>query len=385
MKIWFRKAWNNIHSLIKQTPRAACLLWDCSPAHTLCYLLITLFYALITPVQLLITKMILNNLIASFHASTVQYHLREIIGLIVLQAVIWSLSNVAGKIDEVLRRRLGEVLQQHVNILLLQKAGCMDLSFFENPELINQYEFAAQQSQRAMHFVGYFAAIIRVGISLFTLLIMLWPLSWLAPFVILAVSIPRIIVQAKYTKRKFKLLFCQTQNSRIANYLSILLSTRENMKEIQLLDLKDHIWTRWHNASIRMLHEQNKLQVKEEIVQTGWGVLSTIGTGGIWMYAALRAVAHRISLGSLLLYMQAASQIRFDLASLFQYTGIFYETTQRMASLFQFLDLDPSSITGALAAPRQAEAPLPAPKPFPDRHSVSERLLSLPRHRRECA
>ncbi|MFZ4660386.1 MAG: ABC transporter ATP-binding protein [Caldilineaceae bacterium] len=85
--------------------------------------------------------------------------------------------------------------------------------------------------------------------------------------------------------------------------------------------------------------------------------------GAIWLYAIVQAVLARITIGELTLIIQAVERVRTDLGELFKRGGIFYENSIFVSALFQFLDLQPNAVEGALARPQPStqQAPLPIP------------------------
>ncbi|NKB67838.1 MAG: ATP-binding cassette domain-containing protein [Candidatus Latescibacteria bacterium] len=96
-----------------------------------------------------------------------------------------------------------------------------------------------------------------------------------------------------------------------------------------------------------------------------FGVLSAVGTSGIWVYTIYRAALGRITLGDVALFFQAAEQSRVALEDLFSRGGAFYEHALYARTLFEFLDLVPQEVGGALAPVKN-----PAPIPRPIRHSI---------------
>ena len=69
--------------------------------------------------------------------------------------------------------------------------------------------------------------------------------------------------------------------------------------------------------------------------------------------------------------------MRADLGELFKRGGIFYENSLFVSSLFQFLDLQPNAVEGALARPQPSTQQSPPPIPAPLKQGIEFRNVSF--------
>ncbi|MYC78512.1 ABC transporter ATP-binding protein [Candidatus Poribacteria bacterium] len=345
---------SEIGKTVRHYPRAIGLIWRASPKETVVFSFFNLLSAAITPLQIWLSKYIVDEVIAAVQATegTSTTHLRMIAILVGLQLLIWVASNAITSITNMLLYPLNLRVTYYTEKLIFQKLSRLDLAFFESPVFFDQMMHARTQSvQRIPNFVGNFAGLLSSILMLISLLIMVANLHILAMLGIVFLSVPHLVVTSYFGKRWFRLLFRQTAERRLADYLSNLLSTRESVKEIKLFGLHKVLINRFHVLSQKFVRENHTLSLTQEISQVVLNLLSTVSTAGVWLYAALRAIGQHITIGDMMLYFQASERARSTIVNVFRSSGTFYENSLFLEHLFGFLDLDPNAVEGTLQQP----------------------------------
>ena len=350
------KSLSEIGKIVRHYPRAFGLMWRSSPKETAAFSLSNLLSASVTPLQIWLSKYIIDAVVAAVQATEgdATTHLRRIAVLIGLQLVIWLASNAITSITNMLRYPLNLKVTHYTEELIFQKVSRLDLAFFESPAFFDQMAHARGQSiQRIPNFVTNFASLLSSILMLISLLIMVANLHVLAMLGIIVLSIPHLIATSYFGKRWFRLLFKQTAERRLVNYLSNLLSTREPVKEIKLFGLYGMLIERFRTLSRKFVRENHTLSLTQETSQVALDLLSTISTAGVWFYAAFRAIGRQITIGDMMLYFQASERARTTIVNVFRGGGTFYENSLFLEHLFAFLDLDPSAVDGTLEKPEK--------------------------------
>ena len=329
-------------------------MWRASPKETAVFSLLNLLSAAVTPLQIWLSKYIIDEVVAAVQATQGTAHLRQIAFLIGLQLLIWLASNAITSIINMLRYPMSLRVSHYTEELIFQKLSRLDLAFFESPTFFDQMAHAREQSiQRIPNFVNNFAGLLSSILILVSLLIMVANLHILAMLSIIVLSIPHLIATSYFGKRWFRLLFRQTAERRLVNYLSNLLSTREPVKEIKLFGLHRMLIERFRRLSQKFVRENHTLSITQEISQIALNLLSTLSTAGVWLYAALRAIGQQITIGDMMLYFQASERARSTIVNVFRSSGTFYENSLFLEHLFNLLDLDPKAVEGTLHQPEK--------------------------------
>jgi len=317
--------------------------------------LLNLLSAVVTPLQIWLSKYIIDEVVAAVQATenTSTIHVRMIMFLIGLQVFIWLVSNAMTSFTNMLRYPFSLKVIHFTEERIFQKVARLDLAFFESPTFFNQMTRArGQAAQRTVNFVNNVSALLASVLVLMSLLIMVGTLHILAMLSIIFLSMPYLFATSFFGKRWFQLVFKQTSEQRLASYISDLLSTREPVKEMKLFGLYGMLIERFRALSRQFIGEKNTLFFRQEISQIVLNLLSTGSTAGVWLYAALRAIAKQITLGDMMLYFQASERARTTIVNVFRDSGTFYENSLFLRDLFAFLDLEPHAVAGTLQPPQ---------------------------------
>ena len=330
-------------------------MWHASPKEMTAFSILNLLSAAVTPLQIWLSKYIIDEVVAAVQATedTSTTHLRMILFLIGLQVFIWLVSNAVTSLTNMLRHPLSLKVVHYTEERIFQKVAKLDLAFFESPTFFNQMTRArGQAANRIFNFVNNVSILVSSVLVLITLLIMVANLHTWAMLSIIILSIPYLLVTSHFGKRWFQLTFKQTGDQRLAYYLSDLLSTREPVKEMKLFGLYGRLIERFRELSQKFIREKNTLFFTQEVSQIALNLLSTGSTAGVWLYAALRAIATEITIGEMMLYFQASERARTTIIQVFRESSTFYENSLFLRDLFEFLDLESTNVEGALEPPQ---------------------------------
>jgi ATP-binding cassette subfamily B protein len=338
--------------------RAIVLTWQAHRALALSTLVLVLFNAFMAPLQIWITKLMIDGVTAAAGQGITSANdpaaWQSLLLPLALYTGIWALGQITATLDREVRQLMGQQVTNHLLRLLFSKAAQLDIAFYENPAFYDQFTLARNESYR-IHNVSYeFTVIIQntvTAIALFTLLAQISP--WI-PVILLLTTLPRLFGIVHFTRRKADLYMKDIPEQRLSGYLSWLMGERDAVKEIRLFQIHDYLIERMHRASQKYFSNISKLIVTQEKTLLLLTLIMAAGVAFIWAYTGLQALAGVISLGSVALIFQAVEQGRDNLFS-FGYTGgYFAENAVYLQTLFKFLDQSPDAVAGALARSPEA-------------------------------
>ena len=137
----------------------------------------------------------------------------------------------------------------------------------------------------------------------------------------------------------------QSPLRREMGYYNTLLTTDTYNKEIKLFTLGDYFITGYRKLAYRFYDEARALIVPRYMAAFGWGLLSNIANGLIFLYVALQAVVGRITLGDLTLYTQAAINLGSSFQNLLGGVSSMYENNLFVNTYFDFLAYTPRIVS----------------------------------------
>ncbi len=349
-----------IAQVIEYYPRCVRLIWDAAKLDAILAFAVSMLGAVVPAAQVWITKIVIDNVVSAVGdggGAAVDW-----IGLLIPVAgvfSVWILGSLCGAAANGLLEKVGYLVSNHSQYLILRKAAQLDIAFFENSAFFDEMEKARSEIYRAHNLAILPLLIVSSLTGLTAMLAVLLSVHWAAPIILLVTSAPQVIVGGHYAGKRFSLYGAVASNRRMAEYMSRLLGSREAVKEIRIFALHEELLRRFSNFWGLFGKEAFRLRFAEERFSFLLGLITMMGTASIWAYAVVRAVGGYISVGTVALAFQAAEQARSGFSSLFRNLGLFYEHTIFAGILFRFLDLDPRSVEGALAPPPASPIPVP--------------------------
>ena len=340
-------------------PRVFAFLWEVSPALFVTLVLILLFNAFAPAAMVWLSmKVIVDGVVA---ATTTGSGWVALTVPVVAVFTIWVANAALASADVVVRRLLQQKTEILESVKLLEKAGSLDIAFFETPRFYDQLHQAVAQRWTVHYVANQSLALLQRVVSLTAMLSLLSVLHPVAIVVLLATALPSLLMQGYFAKQRNDYFDEIVRSSRVQEYIHDLLTSRQTANEVRVFSLAPYLVGRflgYANAQFVRFWTRERRILTAEVVLSA---VSLVGTAAIWVFAIGRAVAARISLGDLTLVFTASTQCRTQLEGLVNSTGEVFEHSLLAARYFRFLDLDPESVSGTLTPPRTPSRPLPKP------------------------
>ena len=340
-------------------PRVFAFLWEVSPTLFVTLVLILLFNAFAPAAMAWLSmKVIVDGVVAATTSGSGWSALTVPVAAVF---TIWVVNAALASADVVVRRLLQQKTEILESVKLLEKAGSLDIAFFETPRFYDRLHQAVEHRWTVHYVANQSLGLLQRGVSLTAMLSLLSVLHPIAIVVLLATALPSLLMQGYFAKQRNDYFDETVRSARVREYIHDLLTSRHAANEVRIFSLTRHLVGRflaYANAQFVRFWTRERRILKGEVVLS---VLSLVGTAAIWVFAIGRAVVARISLGDLTLVFTASIQCRTQLEGLVNSTGEVFEHSLLASRYLQFLDLDPESVSGTLTPPRTPPRPLPTP------------------------
>ncbi|MDE0225313.1 MAG: ABC transporter ATP-binding protein [Gammaproteobacteria bacterium] len=352
-----KNAWLALRDIALIVPRIFRYLWEVAPA-LLSIQCVLMFVTAVIPAAIVwMTKVIIDAVVGAagdeMAWTAVFIPVAVIFALWILQALCDA---VSGFTNHIFSEKVWYSAYQRI----LDKAGALDVAFYETPRFYDQLHHANQQIHR-MSAISYASmGLIQQSFSLMAMVSLLLVLHPLAIVVLIATALPRIFMEGHVARKRFDLNAELIRNDRLIDYMKRLLTDRDSVKEIRTFRLRDLFVSRFQRYRDIYITKLRRLLLHFLRLNMALNLLSLAGVASIWAYAVFQAVLARITVGDLALVFQAAQNSRASLAALISSGGQVYENALFATRFFDLMDLDPQSIEGALSPPgTQTPARLP--------------------------
>ncbi len=282
-----------------------------------------------------------------------------LVGLeLALMALQLVLNRLAGLRRELLRARLGNLLEERI----LQKALELELRHFEDSETYDKMQNARREApSRPLSLALQLVAIGQNAVTLAALSGLLWRLSPASVAVVVLASLPAFLGEARLAGESFRLYSWRAPEGRRLNYLEWILTRDAHVKEVKLFGLGPLVLSRYRELFRKFFAEDRRLALRRLANGTGFGLLSLLAFYAMYALMAGRAAAGAITLGDLTLYISVFRQGQAAIQAVLAAVGGTYEDALFMQNLFAYLAIP----AGGERPRRTPAATLPRGGPLP--------------------
>ena len=347
-----------LRDIIRIVPRVYAFLWQVTPGYFAISCAIMVVTALIPAAIIYMTKVIVDSVV---EAASGGGDWTELVTPVAVVFALWLVETLLGTVSNMVQSMLSERVQFSAQERIVQKAGSLDIAFYENPKFYDQLRHAQDQLYQVTGIVWSSIGLLRSGVGLTAMAGLLTILHPLAIVVLFVTVLPSLLMQGFFARLYFDFDTQWVRNYRMLDYLKRLLTSRDSAKEIRIFTLKDALVTRFRDFRETQLRAYLRMLLRSLRVRTGLDVVSLAGVASIWAYAVYQAALARITIGDLTLVFNAAQQARGQLDALVGSGGQVYEQALFATRFFDLLDMDPASVEAALAPPSANPHPVPMP------------------------
>jgi ATP-binding cassette subfamily B protein len=331
--------------------RALALVWRTSPGPTATLGILTVV-AGVLPAALAWVGRLIIDAVVNAHGDT-----GPVLRVVALEAtvvvVLAAVQRGIGVTEALLRALLG----QKVNVLILEKALTLELTHFEDSAIYDQMTRARREaSSRPLALVRRVFGLLQNMVSLVGVGTLLVPFSPLAVLVLAVAAVPAFWAEARYSGEAFRLFTWRVPETRQQAYLEMVLAREDFAKEVKLYGLGPLFLGRYQSIFDLLYDEDRRLTLRRGLGGFLVGLGSTAAFYGAYAWIAMSAVAGRITLGEMTMYLLLFKQGQSALAASLSAVGGMYEDSLYLSNLYAFLELPIATpAKGAVAGPDAAD------------------------------
>jgi ATP-binding cassette, subfamily B, bacterial len=343
---------------MRNTPEAFRLVWTASRGAAVGAVGLTLIAALLPAAQAWAGKLIVDSIVsAASQGLAPTAGLRYVAPYLILEFALVLVGSLTSQVRSLFDRILQSQLTNHVNSLIIGKAIALDLRFFEDPTFYDTLQNARRQADvSALNIVNSTLQMLQQLITLATVMILLVRFSPGLPVVVVVAAIPSFLSQSQYAERAFRAVSRRAPESRLLNYLEVLLTGNDTVKEIKLFGLGQPLLKRYQELFTQFYLEDRAIAERRTIAGLGWGLLANVAYYGGYAWIAMQTIAGTITLGDMTMFLSIFRQSQNSIRSLLDGLNRLYESNLFLDNLVTYLRLQPE-----LAAPAKG---LIAPAPI---------------------
>ncbi|HSS92472.1 MAG TPA: ABC transporter ATP-binding protein, partial [Candidatus Dormibacteraeota bacterium] len=362
-------------------PRVLRLVWDASPAITLALFATTAIAGVIPAVAAYIAKLLTNAVVQgigihNFHApdrltlasiggpATIgPWHppvftaVQGIVVLVLIQLALFAITALLGTLRNITQQLLQNDVSVRIQLMVMEKAASLDLSFYEDPASYDLLRRAQTDSiNRPVLMISTAFGLVQTLLTFITMVAVLVVVSPLLALLALVTPIPAFIADTRYGWRGYNIARWGSRLLRRMNYMVTLVTTDSYAKEVKLFGLGRYFIDRYRLIANAYYGSQRAQVARRYMTGFAWGNLSTIATSLTYLYVALQAIVGKLTLGDLTLYTTAASSVQSSIQGILAGFSGMYEHNLYLNNLFELMET--KSTMPKPAAPTKLPEPM---------------------------
>nr|WP_232230387.1 ABC transporter ATP-binding protein [Halomonas sp. 1513] len=312
---------------------------------TLGLMLCTLVAGVLPAVAAWVGQLIVDGVVAAMEAHRAASDpdllalITPVLWLVALEGLIIALIALAQRGLAAQQSLLRALLGQKVNVMILEKAGRLSLSQFEDSELYDKLTRARREaSTRPLALVNKTFGLLQNAISLASFGVLLVQFSPWALLLLVAGALPVFISEAKFSGDAFRLFRWRSPQTRMQIYLETVLAREDSIKEVKLFGLEGLFLQRYRDIFTRLFAEDRLLTLRRESWGFLLGLLGTLTFYGAYGWVVVETIAGGLTLGEMTMYLMVFKQGQAALsASLTAISGM-YEDNLYLSNLYEYLE-----------------------------------------------
>ena len=263
-----------------------------------------------------------------------------VIPFLVLQFGYTFLNSLISSASSVVNRIASELVSNHIKLKICNKAKEIDLKSFDMPEFYEKLENANREAgNRPMQILSSSLSVVSTVISAVSFVVILWAVSPIAPFIVIAISIPSAIVNFKYRKKNVWYMRWHSKERRQMQYYSDLIVNKDMVKEVKLFNLADGFLDKYKKAFNKYFGGMKKLIYQENAIHMGLSVISVGGMCILYIMIANGVInGGNFSIGDYSMFTGALNSISNSFGSLISTTVTIYEGTLFIDNMITFMN-----------------------------------------------
>ena len=266
-----------------------------------------------------------------------------IVFLAVLQLVIFAFSALLNTLRNISQQLLQNSVSMRIQLMVMEKAASLDLQFYEDPASYDLLRRAQNDSvNRPVLMIATAFGLLQTLLTFVTMIAVLIAVSPILALLALVSPIPAFIADTRYGWRGYAIARWGSRLLRRMQYMVSLVTTDSFAKEVKLFGLGGYFIERYRLIAKAFYDTQRAQLVRRYMTGFALGNLSTIVNSFTYLFIALQAIAGRLTIGALVAYVQAATQVQNSIQSILSGFSGMYEHNLYLNNLVELMAKEPS-------------------------------------------
>lgn len=339
------KALNNVPPVLR-------MIWESAPKSVFGGVLFRVLVAVIPAGALLVTKYIIDALVArEKYGTAIPHYFWWLVGA---EFALACLAMIFSRMADFCETVVADLFTRYIGKRIMEHASRLDLTSYEDSVVYDKMDRARVQGTDRVAMIRAMGQLIQQVITTVTLAVQVaFYAPWILAILFVAV-LPAFVGETHFSFLGYSLNFSQTRARREMDYLRIVGGSKESVKELKLFGLGPFFVNRY-TAITDELHAQTVALARRKLIAgTFLTLLGTLGYYGTYAYVIYETVVGVFSIGTLTLLTGAIAGASTNIQAVFSTFSGIADQALFMTDLLEFFAVQPRvfSKPNALRTPR---------------------------------
>ena len=327
------------------------LIWSTNPTLTTGLGAATVARGIVPAGLALFARGLINVLVTDGGLSAVG--MDAVLPWFILGFAVTILEAVAPLVHRFCAERLHDEMNIRITSDILSHAEKLNLAFFENSAKRNLLDRAQQNP--AEPFMRFIVEIQNSATNLLQTLSLTVLLAVIEPLVLLALApfaVPYLLFNWRLSKRRFQEEYRRTPQRRWTGYFVALLTGRQSVAEIKLLDLSPFLREKFSALMKEFRNRDRKLYLRNFCGSSVFAVVTTATFFAVFFRVIVKVLSGSLTIGDVAVFGGATARLRFSLEGSIRSLSSALEQTLFISNLIAFFAERPEIKSGSAVPDR---------------------------------
>jgi ATP-binding cassette, subfamily B, bacterial len=242
--------------------RSLPLIWQAAPQEVAFITLTMLVRGVFPGFSIWINKQIVDAVASGLNSQQLDSY-KSLFSLVFAWVAAILLQSILEPFYDASFRNTSEKLSARINLLILDKANSFaDLIYFEDAHFYNELQLIEEEvTRQPLSLILFFGNGCQYLLNLITMLVLLFPLGWWIPLLLLLTSFPKVYFSFKIQWDLWETMSKKSPQSRKMKYYSSVLLTDTYAKEVRLFGLGLFFKQRYQEAFADKYQAMSQIRV----------------------------------------------------------------------------------------------------------------------------
>lgn len=248
-----------------------------------------------------------------------------------------------GQFNVYINARYSDELQFYIETVMMEKTSRMDLAFFDSAKMGDKVRHARSNFNIMTNMTWLVFDILSTTINVIATLVIVSSYKWWLGIVTIALLIPFLIYNKKYTEKRLQMEKEQIRDNRKKDYYNGVFFDNNVQFEIKLNNIGDYFIGHYKEMWQKLYRINKKEDVKHNFRNLLIMLINVSAEALVLAISVMDVVSKAIGIGDLQYNLSMVSRLRSQSQALMDNVTMFLNNNTRLIELQEFMDIEPQT------------------------------------------